>query len=171
MVVSGVGRLGGAVDAAEPVGGTGERAFVLGQGGAWLSEFEKEITQELAQWHDTAGRHRMLVHRVFEIGGGAELSHRLVVPAFGLRQHRGRGPALRLDLVGPIFVLGFEQRVTGGRELVDLGLGAGDVAGARIPQGARERDHRRGPGKLSQAMAAGGNSSFAASAQFRRSTA
>ena len=110
MIADSISRLGGAVEGAEPVWGAGERALVLAQGGARLSLFQQKIAEEFAQRHNVAGRHIVLVHRVFEIGGGAEFTYRLVVPAFCLRQYRRRGPALRLDLVGPIFVLGLAQR-------------------------------------------------------------
>ena len=85
-----------------------------------LTGFEKEVTQKLTQWHDAARRHGVLIHRVLEIGGCAELSHGLVMPAFGLREHRRSGQALRFDLVGPVFVAGF-QSVAGGGEFVYLG--------------------------------------------------
>src|SRR5262249_55305622 len=57
------------------------------------------------------------------------------------------GAALAVYLLGPVFVLGFDQRFVEHSQLFDIVPGVSDVPAARGAKGACEIDNRFGPGE------------------------
>jgi hypothetical protein len=81
----------------------------------------------------------MLLGGVFEVRRGAHELQRLVVLALGARGPcRGR-LLLDVDLLGPVRLLGGDQRRAVALKLLDLGARAGGVTGARGADGSCER--------------------------------
>jgi hypothetical protein len=109
IISPGLGRVAGeaggacgAVEAGEPSRRPSQARLILAQGRLWAPQLEQELAELLARRKDGAGRDRMLLGGVVQVGRRSHQADSILASAFGLREPRFGDLPLDRHLRAPV---------------------------------------------------------------------
>src|SRR5712692_5765469 len=146
-VAGGLGRLGRAIEAAQPHGGVLERGHVLLQRRLRLALCHQHVREQLPHRVQTILHRDVLLAGVFEISRGAHELQPVGLVTLAPREPGLSGKDLDLDLAGPVTLVALFQRRALLLQPFDVGLGRRWVTAAGGAHRAREVRDRVGHGE------------------------